>query len=272
MAIQNKPKRWLNKPPLGVQINWGHPLANGLLACYLLNEGAGTIANNLATKGNGILQSASGSGPWTNDRIGPTISIPSTNNWFQESVATAALPISVVTIVSFSALGARAYFGSHEDAGETHGWYLFKGGTDTFCWGSLTSGENIGTLTFTITNAYYFTAITAPVATNFTFYIGLLGQPINSQNISATTIAGTLTKFNVGHGNAITGASLNIAMMLYYNRGLTLGELNWLNIEPYAFMRPMSPAIRQNFASAVVKTMVPGIFQNPVDPLSIVTV
>ena len=43
------PKRWNTKPPMGVQIQWGHPLANGLIACFLFNEGGGQ-PRNLRTK------------------------------------------------------------------------------------------------------------------------------------------------------------------------------------------------------------------------------
>ena len=28
-------------PPLGSQINWGHPLSKGLVGCWLMNEGRG---------------------------------------------------------------------------------------------------------------------------------------------------------------------------------------------------------------------------------------
>ncbi len=36
------------KPPLGSIIDWSHPLADGLVGCWLFNEGTGNIATNLA--------------------------------------------------------------------------------------------------------------------------------------------------------------------------------------------------------------------------------
>ena len=43
------PKRFgQDKPPVGSQINWGHPLARGLVGCWLLNEGAGRKAYDLS--------------------------------------------------------------------------------------------------------------------------------------------------------------------------------------------------------------------------------
>lgn len=38
------------KPPVGSQINWGHPLARGLVGCWLMNEGGGNILNDLVGK------------------------------------------------------------------------------------------------------------------------------------------------------------------------------------------------------------------------------
>lgn len=43
-------KGWgYTKPPLGSQINWGHPLANGMLGCWLFNEGGGSKILNIAS-------------------------------------------------------------------------------------------------------------------------------------------------------------------------------------------------------------------------------
>jgi hypothetical protein len=35
------------KPPVGSQINWGHPLSKGLVGCWLMNEGGGLKVKNL---------------------------------------------------------------------------------------------------------------------------------------------------------------------------------------------------------------------------------
>jgi hypothetical protein len=41
-------KQYVNKPPVGSQINWGHPLTNRLICCLLFNEGGGSKIINLA--------------------------------------------------------------------------------------------------------------------------------------------------------------------------------------------------------------------------------
>ena len=43
---------WLQKPPLGVQLNRAHPLAKGLVGCWPFNEGGGDKAYDLSGYGN----------------------------------------------------------------------------------------------------------------------------------------------------------------------------------------------------------------------------
>ena len=43
------------KPPPGAQIDWGHPLARGLVGCWLFNEAGGIRANGLAAANHGLL-------------------------------------------------------------------------------------------------------------------------------------------------------------------------------------------------------------------------
>lgn len=40
------------KPLIGTQINWGHPLSKGLVGCWLMNEGAGDRIYDLSLNGN----------------------------------------------------------------------------------------------------------------------------------------------------------------------------------------------------------------------------
>jgi hypothetical protein len=69
-------KQWgQQKPPPGAQIDWSHPLARGLVGCWLFNDGAGLILHNSATPAVNIQLSASGFSWGT----GGLISNPSTN-------------------------------------------------------------------------------------------------------------------------------------------------------------------------------------------------
>ena len=55
--IAFRPKRWSEKPPVGTQINWGHPLAAGLVGAWLVNENGGKTLRDLVTPA-GVLNEA----------------------------------------------------------------------------------------------------------------------------------------------------------------------------------------------------------------------
>jgi hypothetical protein len=61
---------WTTKPPLGTQINWSHPLARGLIACWLLNERNGNIINNLTSPTlKGTFSAGTASPTWKGDSL-----------------------------------------------------------------------------------------------------------------------------------------------------------------------------------------------------------
>jgi hypothetical protein len=59
-----------NKPPLGSQINFGHPLAKGLIGYWLMNEGSGSIVKDYSAYGrDGIFNQAAYPG-WVTGPMG----------------------------------------------------------------------------------------------------------------------------------------------------------------------------------------------------------
>ena len=58
------------KPPKGTMLSRGHPLARGMVGCWLMNEGTGNIVNDLSGNGNvGIITSAL----WSPGKFGPCV-------------------------------------------------------------------------------------------------------------------------------------------------------------------------------------------------------
>lgn len=46
---------WIHKPPYGVKLNRQHPLAQGLVGCWLMNEGGGSNIFDLARYNHGVI-------------------------------------------------------------------------------------------------------------------------------------------------------------------------------------------------------------------------
>ena len=62
---------WPQKPPLGVPVNWGDPLAQGLVGCWLMNEGGGNTVYDLS--GNGHAGTKNPTTPWIAGDSGPAL-------------------------------------------------------------------------------------------------------------------------------------------------------------------------------------------------------
>jgi len=69
------------KPVLGSQIQLGHPLAKGLVGCWLMNEGAGNIVQDLS--GNGHDGTLIADATWAAGKFGPCISVDSADDHIQ---------------------------------------------------------------------------------------------------------------------------------------------------------------------------------------------
>src|ERR1700733_5775175 len=78
--------RWPHKPPLGYELDFEHPLAQGLVAAWVFNEGTGTPTEMVG----GRPASASANFAWGSNASGPTgiFNGSSTNLMYSDVAAT----------------------------------------------------------------------------------------------------------------------------------------------------------------------------------------
>jgi len=68
------------KPTRGIRLNKSHPLARGLVGCWLFNEGSGNKVSDLSGNGNnGTLQGTAPS--WSSGKFGPAVLLPGTDEY-----------------------------------------------------------------------------------------------------------------------------------------------------------------------------------------------
>lgn len=110
-----------NKPPLGSQINWAHPLSKGLVACYLMNEGSGNKIydlsgnNNTGTLINGPVWEPGRTGQALKfDGVDDYINVPD-NDSFSFTNGTNDLPFSVSLWERRTSSQGTGFFGKYLD-------------------------------------------------------------------------------------------------------------------------------------------------------------
>ena len=224
------------KPPKGAMLNRGHPLARGLVGCWLMNEGGGNIVNDLS--GNGNTGTLIGTAPsWIGGKYGPAVSLPATGNeginLGYRTLQSTSLTV-VLWIYQRGDINTSTYkriFDAGSDDG-TKGWYwayrydymyaISRSGGTTLSWSvPATMRENSGwyQLIFSvnpsgIASMYVNTALVdsdtgwTPVYNNIDFCIGI--------------------QYNLTDENDII-----VDNALFYNRALSASEIAYLYRSPF---------------------------------------
>lgn len=216
------------KPRFGhqAQINRAHPLAHGLVGCWLFNERGGLQAKNLV---NPYSCALSNGASWTTTRDGDGISFSGgarVNIGPATGTLSLSFPISVVAQVQAS-------------AAVTYGGVLGYSSNSVF-FITISSG-NLYLKGYFGSFIYVSSAITNPVNSHIVFCQGTASSKgyVNGNLLSATTALGKTGTFNANYiGTDAAGDNFNgvINYLYIYNRVLTDGEVLQLYSNPYCFI------------------------------------
>jgi hypothetical protein len=249
------------KPPLGPVISPGHPLANGLVGCWLMNEGGGPSVHEMTGRGyggggtppsDGVL---AGNVSWIQGRDGPALNFPATGT---TGVTTGqwANPAGVLSIVALvrSAIADSNYR------------EVFRQDNAAFL---LQNAGNFWAFAPTGASADYDSTATPLVVGEWALLVG-------TWDGAAARLYknGTLYQNNVRGGTSIPGAFAyigcfgvggqmfngQISHCMVYNRALTASEVQWITIEPYAMFLPAQAPRLYGFAAPVSSSPRPLIF------------
>ncbi len=248
------PKPWSTKPPVGVQVNWGHPLAQGLVGCWNFSEGGGTAVYDSALYGkanfvNGPIWNPGGP---ENIFVACSAAVPSylraTNNPGATLVINSSFTIQCKFFIAsfnnydglFSKIsGAAAPFDSFVQV---------SGRLEVHCGNG--SDHLVGiydTLTAGVWNE--FTAVCQPnAAAQLLIYVN--GVMVSSTPGTKAIGNGTDDIFMGNRLDNVTVSNASIAFCRVWNRALAGREVATLYANPYAFMQPQSPRPRYWASSA----------------------
>ena len=211
------------KPPLGSYINWEHQLAQGLVDCWLFNEGAGTRANNLCFgsavtptspiwRDNGIAMSGGSASiiPFTASASYVVDAVPLAADSYAQLVMASAAS-NGTTGPTFNSDGLDWYC-SLSEAGIARTCYRF--GSPKWVVGARATKAMV----------YDSLAATLNLYTN-----GRLGQGSLTGSVPSSQTEQPAISFN-------PDSKFRFFRLLRYGRVLSAGELAQLYYEPYCFI------------------------------------
>lgn len=251
MAIIIHPKRWTNQPPVGAQIDFGHPLAEGLTFYVPFNAAAGIQKALLPA---GLPGTTVGSVPapnWVTTPGGKSHNFNAAwSVWYERGPWVE--PANAVTLVT--RLRRTGNASSPVDKTNNNGsspftsyaieWNPGAAGQDTFradvtTGGTFHNGATVSgfgsTLNQTTVGISYISGSLKAYAN------GILKDNTTSVTGSITYDTTTSGRFIVS-GASSAGAVAPWNGSIYYaavwNRILTAAEMEWLHYEPYAMLVP----------------------------------
>ena len=222
------------KPGRGIQLNRAHPLARGLVGCWLFNEGTGNKVFDLSLDGN---EGTINNGSWSS-LGGLGILCDSDNDYIGTGLSMSKGTIVVgLTVNGASPLYRYIFMGA--TLSEI---YLVQSGPGT----SHVEGAWVFSINTTVIDSAVYNLTTGKD------YQIVIQWPVrkvwinNDLIIDTTSIAKTVTEVNIGGSvdNIDRYANSNIRYVHAYNRALTDSEVRQLYINPYIMFDPrISPAI-----------------------------
>ena len=222
------------KPGRGIQLNRAHPLARGLVGCWLFNEGTGNKVFDLSLNGN---EGTINNGSWSS--LGGLGILCDSDN---DAIET-GLGMSGGTIVAgLTVNGANPLYRYIFMGATTTELYLIQAGAG----GAFTEG----TWRFNLSGIRVDSAIyNLTIGEDYQIVIEWPVRKVwinNDLIINTTSQVSTITELNVGGNpdNVDRYTNANIHYVYAYNRVLTASEVRQLYINPYAMFDPrISPAI-----------------------------
>lgn len=252
-----RPKRWTEKPPVGAQLDWSHPLARDMRGCFLLNEGSGDgRVRNLAST---HVYAKTGSPAWVNTQFGPALDSSTGNDAgvfdTAESLIRPADRLTLIWRAFFTSItpSANAHCaGVAHNASNSSPFISFDFATNPLGLGLRSYFSDSGGLhnvdhttplfglgANTIHQwAFLFEKTTIESAGHITYRDNLINE--GSGSTSNGDIAyGTDAQLEIGcrAGGGQNSSAVSVFVGIWARR-LTPGEIMWLWQEPFAFVLP----------------------------------
>jgi len=228
------------KPAFGRQLNYGHPLAQGLVGCWLMNEGSGDKVYDLSGNGNtGTCQNMTGTATsgWNPGKFGSALAFDGTNDHVDCGNNAALLPPSIsmeVIITPYQTGDFRGIITNKQTSDGTDGINIHLASVN--CLGALIGNGSGFTYLKTswkrTAGVLYHIIVTHEIDNQNILYVQ--GKYENSVTFGLAYDAGAFTRmgmFYIVPSNHFYGI---IHLARIYNRALSATEVSQLYQSPFA--------------------------------------
>ena len=220
--------RWDKKPPIGTPINFSHPLGKGLIVSYLVNEGGGRWAFDLALKNQAVLTV----GTWHLKGMNfPGSGLPGLDSTVTRFPTIGTGPYTMIYGVNPTSVSSVQSVGAFDTYAPA--WIVDSGGAlDIYHNGY----KGASTSVLSVGKDYQIGFVRRSTGANDTYYY------INGIQ-DATTIThgdnlGVPSIYRIGNdnfGNCLNGIILYNYM---WNRALLRSEMEWIYAQPFDMFTP----------------------------------
>lgn len=275
--------KFQQKPSLGTPINRKHPLARGLVGCWIFNEKAGDTAFDLSGNGNdgtltnmAVADAASG---WGTIKSGEGIKFDGINdliNLHSKASLDDINPISICTELYANSYADDNRIYTKDATGAAGKTLCIREAPDNILEYrsaySVTRGQWSSPTNSILTGNLYRTCVThdnSSIANDAVIYINGLSVTVNETSVPNGTIVSEAAIDGIIGNRPDTARSWDgmIGYLFIYNRILSPFEVAWINRDPYAMFQPsISPELMYYEAPGGVSPT--GVFYGPlVGPL-----
>lgn len=234
------PDRKLKPEPGSVRINWAHPLAQGLKGYWLFNEGAGPPINLVTGKRGTFVDKP----VWVGTVKGKALSVDGVDDYFDTGEAMnagAAGNYSIGLVFKSSSSAAAALMGQYDNTAPGSNILIYGGTTYVR---SYMDGFNLDSTSNPYDGIYHHVqAVYFRTTNGYRLYLDGVNEASGDSNSSGAPDTVTTT-MKFGFGTALGFKATIFALGYFYDRNLTIAEVNLLRTHPYSMLEPVLRRVR----------------------------
>jgi hypothetical protein len=233
------------KPVLGTQVNHGLSLSDGLVGFWLMNEGAGSVIQDLS--GNGNNGTFASGAEWTAGKFGSCVNFPTGTDYInfgnKPSTKIGLDDLSGVAWVKFDTIqSSQGIFDCGARFGATEGWMFLTYNNNAIFQIRLNNGTTQSSYSSSsaLTNdgLWHQAAFSIVRSGNVTFYLdGIYAGVSDVSGRVAEDLQGA-QNFKISSLNSSYDILGKVDNAILFNRALSASEIAQLYREPFCMFKP----------------------------------